>query len=170
MQILTRAGLLPNLGGQFDQELALAANPSGRFEDRWVRCQGTGMMSGEKPSTYYELPVRHGQGRVVFATPSLQHAAQRQGLLVLRYVDAGGLPTDDYPANPNGSELGIAGLLSADGQVLGLMPHPEAFLMPYNHPRWPERQRSQLPVIAGQADGLALLRHWVLWATPGTTP
>ncbi|MDI6883509.1 MAG: phosphoribosylformylglycinamidine synthase subunit PurQ, partial [Patescibacteria group bacterium] len=38
--------------------------------------------------------------------------------------------------NPNGSELNIAGICDETGRILGLMPHPEAFLFPQNHPRW----------------------------------
>lgn len=41
-----------------------------------------------------------------------------------RYVDDYGSPTAAYPFNPNGSELGIAGLCSADGRHLAMMPHP----------------------------------------------
>jgi phosphoribosylformylglycinamidine synthase len=47
-----------------------------------------------------------------------------------------------YPDNPNGSQLSIAGICNATGRLLGIMPHPEAFLHRTNHPRW---SREDLP-------------------------
>jgi len=41
-----------------------------------------------------------------------------------------------YPWNPNGSEMNIAGICDKTGRIFGLMPHPEGFLFPQNHPRW----------------------------------
>ena len=41
-----------------------------------------------------------------------------------------------YPANPNGAELNVAGLCDETGRVFGLMPHPERFIDPTQHPRW----------------------------------
>ncbi|MBI5961345.1 MAG: phosphoribosylformylglycinamidine synthase subunit PurQ, partial [Chloroflexi bacterium] len=49
-----------------------------------------------------------------------------------------------YPANPNGSALDIAGLSNAQGNVLGLMPHPEDHLFPWQHPRWHRGERGLL--------------------------
>jgi phosphoribosylformylglycinamidine synthase len=48
----------------------------------------------------------------------------------------------DYPANPNGSVDGIAGICNSTGRIFGLMPHPEAYLHYTNHPRW---TREKLP-------------------------
>jgi len=47
------------------------------------------------------------------------------GLVSLRFVDNHGRPATAYPANPNGSPLGITGLTSRDGRATILMPHPE---------------------------------------------
>jgi phosphoribosylformylglycinamidine synthase len=47
------------------------------------------------------------------------------GLVSLRFVDNRGQVTEAYPANPNGSPLGITGLTSEDGRATILMPHPE---------------------------------------------
>ena len=52
-----------------------------------------------------------------------------KGLVPMRYVDNHLEPTDKYPANPNGSPLGIAGVRTPDGRVLALMPHPERTVM-----------------------------------------
>ena len=51
-------------------------------------------------------------------------------------MGADGQPADGYPHNPNGAELHCAGLTNKTGQVFGLMPHPEAYLSLYNHPKW----------------------------------
>ena len=56
--------------------------------------------------------------------------------------------------NPNGSECDIAGITDTTGRILGLMPHPEAFLTPENHPMW-KRQEIK------EAAGLALLKNGV---------
>ena len=79
------------------------------------------------------IAVAHGEGRAsFFSSSSASPATAAQTLLssggvALRYVKTDLQPADadDYPANPNGSPLGIAGVRSADGRVLALMPHPE---------------------------------------------
>ena len=71
----------------------------------------------------------------------------------LRYIDAEtGEPTEQYPQNPNGSAKGIAALTDATGRLLGLMPHPEAFLHRTNHPSW---TRMNLPE---EGDGLSIFK------------
>jgi phosphoribosylformylglycinamidine synthase len=65
--------------------------------------------------------VAHGEGRASF-----DHDADRAAALVaFRYLDNNGDIATTYPANPNGSPAGIAGLTSADGRATLLMPHPE---------------------------------------------
>ena len=69
------------------------------------------------------IAVAHGEGRAEFASAAGEAAAH--GLVTLRFVDNGGRVATRYPANPNGSPGGIAGLASSDGRVTILMPHPE---------------------------------------------
>ena len=83
-----------------------------------------------------EVPSRHGEGKLVFASDELRAQLEGEGRVPLRYVDAAGEPTQDWPHNPNGSAGGAAGLCDRSGRVFGLMPHPEAFLYAENHPRW----------------------------------
>ena len=75
------------------------------------------------------ISVAHGEGRASFPGPSSQSEAAQSllsnNLVSLRYIDNHLKPTERYPANPNGSPLGIAGLRTEDGRVLALMPHPE---------------------------------------------
>jgi len=69
------------------------------------------------------IAVAHGEGRASFS-PSATPLDER--LVPLRYIDNESLqPTERYPANPNGSPDGVAGVRSVDGRVLALMPHPE---------------------------------------------
>jgi phosphoribosylformylglycinamidine synthase len=63
------------------------------------------------------ITVAHGEGHAS-RTPPLN-------LLALHYIDTYGRPTQTYPLNPSGSPVGTAGVTSADGRVLLLMPHPE---------------------------------------------
>jgi phosphoribosylformylglycinamidine synthase len=61
-------------------------------------------------------------------------------------VDEENQPTQAFPANPNGSLNAIAGLCDPSGRIFGMMPHPEAYLFPENHPNWDqEKLNDQLP-------------------------
>jgi phosphoribosylformylglycinamidine (FGAM) synthase-like amidotransferase family enzyme len=142
-QVLVKTGLLPNIGGRFEQEVSLVANDSGRFEDRWCRCvvreeSGVPALGGLH---LLELPVRHGEGRLVCRDRVVREAIVAESLDCLRYCDGDGCPTMVYPWNPNGSDLSVAGLTDRSRRILGLMPHPEAFLSGCNHPDWAGRRR-----------------------------
>ena len=82
--------------------------------------------------THIDLPARHGEGKLIFLNDEVKNQIEEQALNCMAYCAPDGTPTDQYPYNPNGAELNCAGLISADGQVFGLMPHPEAFLSKYN--------------------------------------
>lgn len=69
--------------------------------------------------------VAHGEGRVQLHGGQMPSRALESGLVVLRYVDNYGRPTETYPANPNGSPLGMAGFTNEDGRFTIMMPHPE---------------------------------------------
>jgi phosphoribosylformylglycinamidine synthase len=71
------------------------------------------------------IAVAHGEGRAEFAPDTGAAALLERQLITLQYVDHRDQPTQRYPFNPNGSELGLAGLCSSDGRVTALMPHPE---------------------------------------------
>ncbi len=169
-QVLVKSGLLPNLAGRLEQEVTLAHNDSGRFEDRWVRC----LVSSRRSPAFagllaLELPVRHGEGKLVTRDPSVSEALLRDGLVCLTYADPGeGQPTQTYPDNPNGSELACAGLVDTTGRVLGTMPHPEAYLSPELHPAWPTRaRRGALPE---HGEGLRIFQNLVLAASASPSP
>jgi len=71
------------------------------------------------------IAVAHGEGRAEFAEDADPKGVFDAGLAALRFVDNHGRPTETYPANPNGSPLGLTGLTTADGRFTIMMPHPE---------------------------------------------
>ncbi|MCB1155204.1 phosphoribosylformylglycinamidine synthase subunit PurQ [bacterium] len=157
-QLLIKLGLLPAIDGKyFQQQATLTFNDRGRFEDRWVRL----VVDEQSPCvftkgmTHLELPVRHGEGKIVPADDDVLAAVKDRHLAPMRYADANGRPTQEYPANPNGSVDAIAALCDETGRVFGVMPHPEAFLHRTNHPRW---TREELPE---KGAGLAIFRNAV---------
>lgn len=147
-QILARAGLTPNVGEAFEVEAALAPNAGGRFVDRWVTCAPSGVGVARLGAAAFDLPIRHGEGRLVFRDAGVREAVRARGLVALRYTD-----------DPNGAEDRAAALWSADGRVLGMMPHPEACLAALAHPAWPTRARLGAAQPDDEGDGLRLLRR-----------
>ena len=118
-QVLVKLGLLP-YPEQPERIIALAANEGGSFIDRWVEmnveksvCLWTEGLSKDK----IRLPMRHGEGRIVFKNPAQYDEIKKQGLIPLTYTE-----------NVNGSHGLIAGLTDPSGVALGLMPHPEAYM------------------------------------------
>ena len=137
-QILVQLGLLPNVELDFQVETSLEKNDSGKFEDRWVHVKINNNSKSPflKGIDFLSMPVRHGEGKLIFKDKHIQKQIVSNELIALNYADQNGNITSDYPLNPNGSTLNIAGLIDKKGQILGLMPHPEAFLSFYNHPAW----------------------------------
>ncbi len=139
-QLMVKLGLLPALDGDYGhQTVTLTFNDSGRFEDRWVHLgvnpQSPCVFTRDCRRLYF--PVRHGEGKFYCRDPRLLQELEDRGLVVLRYLDPEtGLPTQKYPWNPNGSLAAVAGICDPSGRLFGMMPHPEAFNHPTNHPRW----------------------------------
>ncbi len=136
-QVLVKTGLLPNESGAMSQETSLIHNLSGRFEDRWVRIrfEPESRCVWTRGLPDLEVPVRHGEGRFVARSPEALAGLAAHGLVAARYVSReGGEPA--YPEDPNGSDGHIAGICDPSGRIFGLMPHPEAFQHPENHPEW----------------------------------
>jgi phosphoribosylformylglycinamidine synthase len=161
-QLMVKLGLLPGGSeGKLEPVSSLTHNDSNRFEDRWVHMSA----DPESPCVFTKgmdrtyMPVRHGEGKFIPGGDAVLAALQANGQIPLRYTDANGTPTMDYPANPNGSVDSIAGVCDATGRLFGLMPHPEAFLHRTNHPRW---TREELPE---EGDGLKLFKNAVDYLT-----
>ena len=133
-QILCEAGMLPG---------ALLRNASLQFVSETVRLRvetADTMFTGHyERGQILRVPVAHGDGRYTADAATLD-ALEGDGRVVFRYVDAAGRTTD--AANPNGSMRAIAGIVSPEGNVLGMMPHPERAVEP----------------LLGSGDGLALFQ------------
>ncbi len=163
-QALVRLGLLPGLTNTLGtQEVSLTDNVSLKYEDRWVRLQVTSrrcVFVGDMPAP--ELPLAHAEGRMVCLDDSVRRRLADDDRIVFRYANADGQPTQDYPANPNGSIDAIAGLTDGTGRVLGLMPHPERALLGLHRPTWSRRPwRGEAPEDLGP--GAALFRNACDW-------
>lgn len=141
-QTLTRLGLAPALDGKyFEQQAALTNNDSGVFRDDWVTLSANPASPCifTKGISKIRLPIRHGEGKFV-ADENVIGRIEKENLVALRYVSADGSKAKGFPENPNGSINDIAGICDGTGRVFGLMPHPEAFLSPFNAPDWQERK------------------------------
>ena len=137
-QALVKSGLLPGAEtADVRRRVTLTDNEMGRFECRWVYLEpnpsSASIFTQGLESLIY-CPVAHGEGRLAVADEETIHRLENEGLIALRYVDHEGAATD-YPANPNGSVMNIAGLSNPTGNVLGLMPHPEDHIFNWQHPR-----------------------------------
>jgi phosphoribosylformylglycinamidine synthase len=170
-QALVKAGLLP---GALQLEVpdaarlalpntartvTLAPNHRGHFECRWVHLQpqpNSPCVFTQGMSEPLHCPVAHGEGRVQARDDATLRELTRLGLVALTYTAADGAPAA-YPGNPNGSALDIAGLCNMEGNVLGLMPHPENHIFPWQHPRW-QRGASGMFGLRLFANGLKSVR------------
>ena len=102
-------------------------NTSEKFESRLVQ-----VTVEESPSIFFKgmagavipVPVAHGEGRVEASANNLEFLSKNK-YTSISYAGYDGMHTEDYPANPNGSAQGIAGLTNKYGTVTIMMPHPE---------------------------------------------
>lgn len=152
-QTLVCLGLLPALGrktgtGLAPQTAALVHNDRLGYFDTWVNLRvddkSPCLWTRGLPETI-ELPSRHGEGKLLFQDEETRAMIVAQHLVPVHYANAAGVPTEVWPANPNGSPDGAAGLCDATGRIFGLMPHPDAFLDPENHPDWIIRRDANTP-------------------------
>jgi phosphoribosylformylglycinamidine synthase subunit PurQ / glutaminase len=160
-QVLVKMGILPGFDGTFRQDATLTHNNSSRFENRWVHLKTA-------PDTCcvwlrgidgLELPIRHGEGKFIPGDEGVLRRLVENGQVALRYsMPDGRAAGEAFPENPNGSVDDIAGICDPSGRVLGLMPHPEAFVDGTNHPRWYREE------LAEEGAGLQVFRSAVAYA------
>ncbi len=163
-QILVELGLFQPDREPHERTIALADNDSGRFECRWITMRAEpGACAWLSAGELLPAPVAHGEGRFVARDAATRAELERGRQVVLRYCGPAGEPEPGYPANPNGSLDDVAGLCDPSGRVLGLMPHPERNLSPWNHPLW-----TRLPARA-EGEGLSFYRRLVA-AAAGHAP
>jgi len=157
-QILVELGLLPALDETMSDEpqVALSTNESGRFEclPTLLKHENNGnclFTKGLENGQVVMFPSAHAEGNLKFPR---ERESEMIGLLeendqiVFKYVGPEG-ESDEYPWNPNGSIDDIAGICNPQGNVMGLMPHPERVFHRYSHPDWTRKDDDPL----GPGDG-----------------
>ena len=161
-QMMVRLGMLPGLDGDYRTPRAtLAPNERLGYWDTWVRLK----VDPASPCLWtrgldsLELPTRHGEGRFLAESDELLERLEEGHQIPVRYADAGSKPTQEWPANPNGTPRALAGICDPSGRLFGLMPHPDAYLYPFQHPQW-SRQR-YAGGVPDEGAGLALFRNGV---------
>jgi len=138
-QILVEAGLLPG---------ALLLNSTLTFICKWVYLRvektDTAFTNLFKTGQVVKMPIAHKEGRFFADERTLKRISER---IVLRYCDENGRVTEEY--NPNGSTENIAGICDKDGNIVGLMPHPE---------------RASEKILSGNfPDGLLMFKSMLKW-------
>jgi len=133
-QVLTECGLLPG---------ALIRNRHLRFSCKFVYLRvenkATSFSNACREGDVLKIPIAHGEGSYYHFDGEIR-TLEDNGQVVFRYVDVSGSATDE--ANPNGSINNIAGIINREGNILGMMPHPERAVEP----------------ILGSVDGLKVLQ------------
>ena len=162
-QALVKSGILPgekkDERRKKDQSATLTFNKQGHFECRWVNLapvSQTCIWTKDLEDTI-TCPIAHGEGN--FQTTDLFPLSSfiEHDQVALTYIHPDGSPANgDYPINPNGSMLDIAGICNAQGNVLGLMPHPENHIHAWQHPRHTRGESG--------GSGLALFKNGVKYA------
>ncbi|OFZ45928.1 MAG: hypothetical protein A2381_19545 [Bdellovibrionales bacterium RIFOXYB1_FULL_37_110] len=121
-QVLLKLGLLPDF--KKERTISLDHNISGKFINKWVTlnkhpatiCKWTTLLKDQ----LINLPIRHGEGRIVLKKNDetvVYNTLLKNGQIVFQYNE-----------NVNGAYENIAGICDPTGLILGLMPHPEAYL------------------------------------------
>ena len=154
-QVLVESGIFEPDVDPARRNVALYANESNRYECRWVHLEARDCACPWlEPGERVPVPVAHAEGRfVVRDEASLQRLRQRRQIALVYVDEQGGEP--NYPANPNGSVAHVAGICDPTGRVLGLMPHPERNLTPWQHPHWSRKPRRS------EGEGLSFYRRMV---------
>lgn len=140
-QILVQLGILPDSDRGAERTVSLCHNSSGRFINRWVCMDvndATDSMFFKGMKTIH-LPMRHGEGKLTLSGEVEESTKESvKKLAPLR-----------YQIDINGSFEQIAALTNSKGNVLGLMPHPEAFVQWNQHPAWAQLRYNDIDARDG---------------------
>ena len=144
-QVLMKSPVLLDPDAAESPAATLTTNDCGRYHDCWVRLEVHGrkcvFLNGIERMY---LPVAHAEGKFVARDDEACGNWTRPG------NSCCGMSTAD---NPNGAMADVAGVCDATGRVLGLMPHPERFIDPTQHPRWTRGEAGP------KGDGLQVFRQ-----------
>ncbi|HDK82554.1 MAG TPA: phosphoribosylformylglycinamidine synthase, partial [Nitrospirae bacterium] len=146
-QLMALLGWVPWQGIENELQPRFIQNVSGRFESRFsavkILASPSIMLRGMEDSVL-GIWVAHGEGRAYFPDNETLKKVEESGLAPVRYVNDNNEITTAYPFNPNGAINGIAGLCSADGRHLAIMPHPERTFLKWQWPWMPDNWRKHL--------------------------
>lgn len=156
-QVLLRMGILP-WKMQPAEDCSLVFNQVGHFECRWIKLKinlTESVFTRGLEGGVMELPVAHGEGQLIFKNQEKLKTLKKEKLAVFQYCDEDGKIAEDFPFNPNGSIESIAGMCDLSGRILGMMPHPERFVLKTQHPNWRRKEEQFIP------HGLAIFQNAV---------
>jgi len=158
-QIMMRLGIF------FDDQhqsppATLTWNTQARFETRWVHLKPeSNHCVFLKGIDRIYLPMAHAEGRLLIRDEQAGRLLLENNQVAIRYCDGDGNTGDEplaFPINPNGAQWNIAGICDPSGRIFGLMPHPERYIDPTNHPSW-TRQKD----LPEHGEGLKIFRNAV---------
>ncbi|GAI20008.1 unnamed protein product, partial [marine sediment metagenome] len=159
-QVLDRLGLLPGIDDIMSSvpDACLNINDSDRFECRPTLLKhennGNCVFTSNIPKGDIRLiPSAHAEGKLLFPKGKQEEYLKKleeNDQIVFRYVDPDGNYAG-YPWNPNGSISNIAGICNHQGNVFGMMPHPERTFYKHQHPDWTKEE-----LIENIGDGQAV--------------
>jgi len=163
-QILANLGLVPAFDKTYSRDIALMPNRGGRLECRFVTIRPVAENIWTHGIVKLWCPVSHGEGNLSCSPETLQRIKKHKQIAFAYcredLTPAGG----EYPYNPNGSVEDIAGITSADGKVLGMMPHPERAMEFTNLYDWPllkEQMRRSGERIPEESLNMTIFRNIV---------
>jgi phosphoribosylformylglycinamidine synthase len=149
-QVLTQLDFFPGT-----VQAALVTNESSKFECRFINLKHmrkTAFTEKIDLGEVREFPIGHGEGRFTFAPGEEEKGykiLEDNDQIVFKYSHGDKLAEGEYPWNPNGAYRDIAGVCNPEGNVMGMMPHPERVLERINHSTW-TRDKSTLNTGDGQ--------------------
>jgi phosphoribosylformylglycinamidine synthase len=163
-QILANLGLVPAFDKTYAREIALMPNRLGRLECRFVTLKPANENLWTTGIGRMYCPVSHGEGNLSCSKETLLKIRQKK-MVAFTYCREDLSPADgEYPYNPNGSVEDIAGITSANGRVLGLMPHPERAMEFTNLYDWPllrEQARREGRALPAESFNMQFFRNIV---------
>ncbi len=163
-QILANLGLVPAFDRQYRREIALMPNRKGVLECRFVTLKPGAENLWTQGIERLYCPISHGEGNFSCSKETLQKI-RRQKMIAFTYCREDlSSANGEYPYNPNGSVEDIAGITSADGKVLGMMPHPERamdFVNLYDWPLKKEQMKRQGVQVPQESMNLQLFKNIV---------
>ena len=146
-QLMGELGLLYP---EHEEHPKLLHNDSGKFESGFVNVtipENNSVMLGSLSGTRLGIWVAHGEGK--FNLPEAESA----------YNIVGKYSHEGYPGNPNGSDYNVAGVASADGRHLAMMPHFERSVFPWNWGYYPEGNKND--VVSPWIQAFMNAKEWV---------